>query len=47
MANLLVVADEKAITDFIRMNLKPVDHTATTVSDGLSAIEMCKTPTFD
>ena len=47
MAEILVVEDERAINELVRRNLGLVGHTCQYAMDGLSALELMKSNTFD
>lgn len=47
MAEILVVEDEIAINELVRRNLGLVGHQCTYAVDGLSALEIMKSKTFD
>lgn len=47
MANILVVEDEEAINQLIRMNLNLVGHTCQGAMDGAVALEMLQNESFD
>ena len=47
MIKILVVEDERAISDLIRMNLEDAGYACTCVYDGMAAADQIETQTFD
>ncbi len=47
MANILVVEDDKHISELVKMNLSLVGHTCTCCYDGVSGLEMLREHSFD
>ena len=47
MANILVVEDDKHISELVKLNLTLVGHTCTCCYDGLSGLEVLQEQTFD
>ena len=47
MIRILVVEDERAISDLIRMNLEDAGYACTCVYDGMAAADQIETQTFD
>ena len=47
MANILVVEDDKNISELVKRNLTLVGHTCTCCYDGLSGLEVLQEQTFD
>lgn len=47
MIKILVVEDERAISDLIRMNLEDAGYACTCVYDGMAVADQIETQTFD
>ena len=47
MIKILVVEDERAISDLIRMNLEDAGYACTCAYDGMAAADQIETQTFD
>ena len=47
MANILVVEDDRHISELVKRNLSLVGHTCTCVYDGLSGLDILEKQSFD